>query len=345
MAGERSLTCHVECRVRTAEYISVSTFGSVSDVTTPLEAIIIMNQFLRIQPEVADALSNGAPVVALESTIISHGMPWPENVETARQVEQEVRAVGALPATIALLDGKIAIGLSDADLERLGNSADVTKVSRRDLARVLAAHAIGATTVAATMWCAHLAGIRVFATGGIGGVHRDVEVTLDVSADLEELARTPVAVVCAGAKSILDIARTLQYLETRGVPVYGYQCDEFPAFYTSRSGFNVDARYDTPAALAGALSTQWALGFESGAVIGNPVPESLSLPGDQIETAVTAALEACQDAGVSGPGITPFLLKHVAESTGGDSLACNIALIRNNAATAAELAVALSRNL
>ncbi len=302
-----------------------------------------MSQFLRTHPEVAAALASGAPVVALESTIISHGMPWPQNVETAHAVEQRVRDAGAVPATIALLDGEIAIGLDASQLERFGQSSTVDKVSRRDMARVLTAGQDGATTVASTMWCAHQAGIKVFATGGIGGVHRDVAISGDVSADLEELAQTPVAVVCAGVKSILDIGRTLQYLETRGVPVYGYRSDQFPAFYTTDSGFAVDARFDSPAELAAALSTQWALGFDSGAVVGNPIPADLAMPNDVITDAVESALSACAREGVSGPAVTPFLLKRVAESTGGDSLKSNIALIKHNAFVAGEIAVALVR--
>ncbi|MEM9602918.1 MAG: pseudouridine-5'-phosphate glycosidase [Pseudomonadota bacterium] len=301
-----------------------------------------MTQYLRIQPEVDEAIRHGQPVVALESTIISHGMPWPQNVDTARAVEQSVRDNGAVPATVALVDGAVAIGMSADQLERFGRADAVQKVSRRDIARVLASRRDGATTVAATMWCAHQAGIRVFATGGLGGVHRDVQDTGDISADLEELARTPVAVVCAGAKSILDIGRTLQYLETRGVPVYGFGCDDFPAFYTSRSGFAVDQRFDTVEDLAGVLAVQWSLGLDSGVVVGNPIPDALSLPEAVVETAVTAALAACSAAGVTGPAITPFLLKHVAESTGGDSLAANIALIKHNACAAAALAAALS---
>lgn len=301
-----------------------------------------MSQFLRIQPEVQSALADTRPVVALESTIISHGMPWPQNVETARAVEQAVRDAGAVPATIALIDGKVAIGLDSAQLERFGQSPDVIKVSRRDLPRVLQARADGATTVAATMWCAHQAGIRVFATGGIGGVHRGVSASWDISADLEELAQTPVAVVCAGAKSILDIGKTLQYLETRGVPVYGVRCDDFPAFYTSTSGYPVDARFDEPRELAAVLLMQWSLGFRSGALIGNPIPQALALPPDRVDAAVDAALTACDVAGVSGPAVTPFLLRHVADSTGGDSLASNIALINHNASVAAELAVSMA---
>ncbi|MEM6986592.1 MAG: pseudouridine-5'-phosphate glycosidase [Pseudomonadota bacterium] len=301
-----------------------------------------MNQHVRIQPEVADAVRAGGPVVALESTIISHGMPWPENLTTATAVEQAVRDEGAVPATIALVDGHIAVGLSPDELERFAQSDKVEKVSRRDVARVLVAGLDGATTVATTMWCAHLAGIRVFATGGLGGVHRDVAETGDISADLEELARTPVAVVCAGAKSILDIGRTLQYLETKGVPVYGYRCGEFPAFYSSRSGHRVDQRFDSAEALARALAVQWSLGLDSGVVIGNPIPKALSLPSETVELAVQAALTALREERVSGPEVTPFLLKHVAESTGGDSLASNIALIKHNAATAAQLAVALA---
>ena len=301
-----------------------------------------MSQFLRIQPEVQAALAEGHPVVALESTIISHGMPWPQNVETARAVEQTVRDAGAVPATVALIDGKITIGLDAPQLERFGQASDVIKVSRRDIARTLCARADGATTVAATMWCADQAGIRVFATGGIGGVHRGVATSWDISADLEELAQTPVAVVCAGAKSILDIGKTLQYLETRGVPVYGYRCDDFPAFYTSTSGFPVDARFDTANDLANVLTTQWLLGLGSGALIGNPIPQDLSLPQGRIGDAVAAALQACEAAGVTGPAVTPFLLKHVAETTGGDSLESNIALIKHNAQVAAELAVAMA---
>ncbi len=298
--------------------------------------------FLDIAPEVAGALARGQPVVALESTIVTHGMPHPESVETAQAVEAVVRGNGAVPATIAVLSGKIRIGLSRAEIERLGTQGDVLKLSRADLPHAVAAGLDGSTTVAATMICAHLAGIRVFATGGIGGVHRGVEATMDVSADLDELARTPVAVVCAGAKAILDLPRTLEVLETRGVPVIGYGSDAFPAFWSRDSGLPAPIRLDTPEAIARLIATKAALGLGGGVLIANPVPAEDEIPFEAMAGAIETALAAAAAAGVTGKAVTPYLLAQVAARTGGRSLATNIALIRNNAALAARLAVALA---
>lgn len=298
--------------------------------------------YLHLHPDVAKALAEGRPVVALESTIISHGMPWPDNAETARQLEQRVREHGATPATIALMGGRLCVGLDDRQLESLARAEGVVKASRRDVPRLLASGELGATTVAATMLVAALAGIRVFATGGIGGVHRDVQQSGDVSADLIELAQSPVAVVCAGVKSILDIPRTLQFLETYGVPVYGYGCDRFPAFYTPDSGEPVDRRFDQLQPLADALATQWALGYPGGAVVANPIDPAEAMPAELIDRAVEQALAEAERAGVAGKASTPFLLRRVAEITGGDSLRSNIALVLSNAALAAQLAVEMA---
>lgn len=305
-----------------------------------------MNAYLDLSPEVAEALSRGGPVVALESTIISHGMPYPRNVETALRVEGVVRETGAVPATIAVLGGRLKAGLSSAQIEALGRpAAGVVKASRRDLPRLVATGGDGATTVAATMILAAMAGIRVFATGGIGGVHRGAERSWDVSADLEELARTEVAVVCAGAKSILDLPKTLEYLETKGVPVIGYGTDEFPAFYTSRSGLFLVERADIPAHVAALLRAKWGLGLGGGVVIANPLPEELSMDSQAIGAAIEKALEAATVAGVKGKDVTPFLLAKIKELTSGESLEANIALVLRNAALAARIAIEYSRLL
>lgn len=302
---------------------------------------------LDIHPEVAAALAAGQPVVALESTIISHGMPWPRNAETALAVEAEVRAAGAVPATIAVIDGRLQAGLNTAQIEQLGRAGHaVTKASRRDLPLLLARGGSGATTVAATMIVAALAGIRVFATGGIGGVHRGAETSFDISADLQELARTPVAVVCAGIKSILDLGLTLEYLETHGVPVIGHGCDCLPAFFCRESDFGVDARLDTPQQIAAVMRARWSLGLpgrpEGGLVIANPVPVEHALPRGEIDDAIEAALAEAAARGIAGKGTTPFLLQRVNELTGGHSLDANIALIQANARLAAAIAVAYS---
>jgi pseudouridine-5'-phosphate glycosidase len=301
-----------------------------------------MNPFLKLAPEVAEALAQGQPVVALESTIIAHGMPHPQNVETARQVEALIRAEGAVPATIAVLGGRLHVGLADDELERLGSARDVAKVSRRDLPHVLATGATGATTVAGTMIAAHLAGLEVFVTGGIGGVHRGAETSLDVSADLTELARTPVAVVCAGAKSILDLGLTLEVLETHGVPVVGYGTDRFPAFFTRDSGFPVDFRLDGPEAVARLLVTQWSLGYPGGVVVANPVPEADAMDREEIDGIIDQALRDAAQQGVSGKRVTPFLLARIQQLTGGRSLATNIALVKHNAVVGAGIARALA---
>jgi pseudouridine-5'-phosphate glycosidase len=296
---------------------------------------------LDIHPEVAQALTEGRPVVALESTIISHGMPWPRNAETALAVERTVREAGAVPATIAVLDGRLKAGLTPGQIEQIGRpGAQVSKASRRDLPLLLARRGHGATTVAATMIVAALAGIRVFATGGIGGVHRGAETSFDISADLQELARTPVAVVCAGIKSILDLGLTLEYLETHGVPVIGHGTDCLPAFFCRESDFGVDARLDTPEDIAAVMHAQWALGYDGGLVIANPVPVEHAMPRGEIDDAIEAALAEAAARGISGKGTTPFLLQRVNELTGGHSLAANIALIQANARLAAQVAAA-----
>ena len=303
-----------------------------------------MNQYLDIKPEVAQALANGKPVVALESTIISHGMPWPQNAETAFAVEDMIRAHGAVPATIAIIGGRLKAGLEKDEIEYLAKKGQaVTKASRRDLPVLCARGLDGATTVAATMIVAHLAGIRVFATGGIGGVHRGAETTMDISADLEELGHTPVLVICAGAKSILDLGLTLEYLETKGVPVCGYQTDELPAFYTRTSGFGVDFRADTPAELAAAFAAQNALGYPGGMLCTNPIPEVYSMEPAVINAAIDQAIAESVAQGITGKQVTPFLLARVKDLTGGDSLASNIQLVLNNASLAADTAVDLCK--
>lgn len=299
-----------------------------------------MNEYLDLSSEVAEALGRGGSVVALESTIISHGMPYPRNVETALRVEAEVREAGAVPATVAVIGGRLKAGLEGAQIEALGRAGSaVAKASRRDLPRLVASGGDGATTVAATMIVAAMAGIRIFATGGIGGVHRGAERSWDVSADLEELARSEVAVVCAGAKSILDLPKTLEYLETKGVPVIGFGTDEFPAFYTSRSGLRLEERADSPGQVARLLKAKWGLGLGGGAVVANPVPAAYSMDEAVIGAAIEAALDAMNEAGVKGKEVTPFLLAKVKELTEGESLESNIALVLNNAALAARIAL------
>ena len=303
-----------------------------------------MQSFLLFSPEVAAARNAGLPVVALESTIISHGMPYPQNVQTAREVEQIIRDAGAVPATIAIIDGKICVGLNDAQLERLGTAQDAIKVSRRDLAYVLSQKLLGATTVAATMICAELAGIEVFVTGGIGGVHRGAETSFDISADLQELANTNVAVVCAGVKSILDIGLTLEYLETHGVPVVSVGQPGFPAFFTRESGFKADFQLDTPEAQASFIRTKWQLGLDGGVVVSNPVPAESAMPKEEIDRITEQALGEAAQQGVTGKLVTPFLLARIKELTEGRSLATNIALVKHNALVGARLAVALNGN-
>lgn len=300
-----------------------------------------MTSPLDIGIEVKEALAAGVPVVALESTIISHGMPWPRNVETALRVEETIRKGGAVPATIAIVAGRLVAGLDRAGIEHIGRpDASVEKASRRDLPRLVASGADGATTVAATMIVAAMAGIRVFATGGIGGVHRGVESSWDVSADLEELGRTPVCVVCAGAKAILDLPKTLEYLETKGVPVVGYRTDELPAFYSAHSGVPLVERADNPREIALRMRAALGLGFSSGMVVANPVPESMAMGRTEMERAIEAALSAAAAAGVKGRDVTPFLLAKMKELTSGESLESNIALVLNNASLAAAIAVA-----
>ena len=291
--------------------------------------------------EIAAALRDRRPIVALESTIVAHGMPWPANVETALAVEAGIRALGAVPATVAVVDGRPKAGLSADDIERIGRGgAAIAKLSRRDLPIAVARGDTGATTVAATMIIAALAGIHVFATGGIGGVHRGAESSFDISADLQELARTPVAVVCAGAKSILDLRLTLEYLETHGVPVIGYRCDEFPAFFTRKSGLPVDVRLDDAAAVARVMKGQWSLGLEGGLVVANPVPEPFALPHERAEQAIEQALREAAAQDIKGKALTPFLLDRVNALTDGDSLASNRELVLNNARLAAHVAIA-----
>lgn len=302
-----------------------------------------MNKYLDISPEVRKALDEGRPVVALESTIISHGMPYPRNVETALMVEQTIRDNGAVPATIAVIGGRLKAGLSPEEIEYLGKTGrGIAKASRRDLPALVARGADGATTVTTTMIIAHMAGISIFATGGIGGVHRGAETTMDISADLEELAQTPVMVVCAGAKSILDLGLTLEYLETKGVPVIGYGTDELPAFYTRKSGFGVDYRVDSPEQLAAMFRAQRELEFRGGMLVTNPIPEEYSMDKAVIDRAIEQALAECREQGVHGKETTPFLLARVVELTGGDSLESNINLILNNARIAALTACELA---
>ncbi len=300
-----------------------------------------LSPYLNFTPEVARALRSGAPIVALESTLITHGLPRPQNLELALQLEDEVRSQKALPATVGVLKGRIHIGLSRDDLEILASSPEARKISRRDFALALANQENGGTTVAGTLFAAHAAGIHVFATGGIGGVHRDAP--WDVSADLPELGRTPMIVVCAGAKAILDLPATLEYLETVGVPVIGYRTDEFPAFYTRSSGLPVTAQLDSPAEIVRMAEAQWQLGLQGAILIAQPLPTEDAIPGELAESAIRQALEDAHTQGISGARVTPFMLSRVSEITGGASLQANLTLLRNNARLAAQIAVELSR--
>ena len=301
-----------------------------------------MKNYLDLSPEVDAALKAGKPVVALESTIISHGMPYPQNVETALRVEQTIREGGATPATIAVIGGRLKAGLTPEEIEYLGKKGTaVTKASRRDLPVLVARGDDGATTVTTTMIIAALAGIKVFATGGIGGVHRGAETTMDISADLEELARTPVMVICAGAKSILDLGLTLEYLETKGVPVIGYGTEELPAFYTRKSGFKVDYRVDSPEELAAIFKAKQEMGLGGGMLVTNPTPEAYSMDPERINKAIDEAVAEAKTLGIHGKETTPFLLARIKDLTGGDSLDSNIQLVLNNARLAARVAKAL----
>lgn len=302
------------------------------------------NQFLSFSKEVTEAIKAGKPIVALESTIISHGMPYPQNVEMANNVEQIIREEGAVPATIAIMDGKIKIGLEPEDLELLAKTGqDVLKVSRRDLATCLSLKKIGATTVAATMICAEMAGIRFFVTGGIGGVHRGFEEDMDVSADLDEMAQTRVTVICAGAKSILDLPRTLEYLETKGVPVIGYQTDELPAFFTRTSGYKLEQRMDTPDEIAHFVYTKDLLNLKGGELITNPIPQAYELDRAYIDGIIAASVQEAKEKGISGKRATPFLLGNIVKRSVGKSLAANIQLVYNNARLGAQIAKAYNQ--
>ena len=302
-----------------------------------------MKDYLDVLPEIQEALDHNKPVVALESTILSHGMPYPENVDFAAEVEKVVRAEGAVPATTALINGRIKVGLSPAELQTMCKAENVGKVSRRDMATYLATKKNGATTVATTMICAAMAGVKVFATGGIGGVHRGGEVTMDVSADLQELKQTPVAVVCAGAKQILDIGRTLEYLETMGVPVLGNGTSDFPAFYCRKSGYGVDYAAKDEAEIASIIKIKWELNLEGGVLIGNPIPEQYALDFDEMEAVINKALAEADEKGVRGKEITPFLLAKIKEITKGVSFASNVQLAYNNARVAAKIAKELCK--
>ncbi|NLI22556.1 MAG: pseudouridine-5'-phosphate glycosidase [Clostridiales bacterium] len=301
-----------------------------------------MNPYLSVSDEVREAVAHSRPVVALESTIISHGMPYPQNVQTALSVEKTVRDAGAVPATIAILGGRLSVGISAEQIEFLGKKGlAVYKASRRDLPVLLSRGADGATTVATTMIAAQMAGVRVFATGGIGGVHRGAETTMDISADLEELAQTDVTVVCAGAKSILDLGLTLEYLETKGVPVIGYGTDELPAFYCRQSGFGVDYRMDTPAEIAAAMHAKAEAGLKGGMLVANPIPEAYAMPEDRMTDCINRAIAIANANGVRGKSITPFLLDQIKQLTDGKSLEANIQLVLSNARLGAEIARAL----
>jgi len=302
-----------------------------------------MKEYLQISSEVKKALEDGKPVVALESTIISHGMPYPQNVETALRVEEIIRGKGAVPATIGIINGKLIAGLTSEEIDYMGKTSGIAKVSRRDIPYIVSSGKDGATTVASTMIIAEMAGIKVFATGGIGGVHRGAETTMDISADLEELSQTDVAVVCAGAKSILDIGLTLEYLETKGVPVLGYNTDELPAFYTRKSGFPVDYNMDSPKGIADLLRVKWELELHGGVVVANPIPEEFSMDQSFITDIIEKAVVEAQEKGIKGKDTTPFLLAKIKEITGGDSLAANIELVYNNARLAAQIAVELAK--
>ncbi|MBO9129416.1 pseudouridine-5'-phosphate glycosidase [Bacillus sp. 165] len=298
-----------------------------------------MKNYLELSAEVQQAKKEGKAIVALESTIISHGMPYPQNVQTAREVEQIVRDNGAVPATIAIIGGKIKIGLTDEELEVFGKSSGVAKVSRRDLAQIIATKQLGATTVASTMICADLADIKIFVTGGIGGVHKGAETTMDISADLEELAQTDVAVICAGAKSILDLALTLEYLETKGVPVIGYKTEYLPAFYTRTSEHRLSFSTDSVDVIAEILKTKWELNLKGGAVIANPIPEEYAMDESYINKIIDHAIKEAEEKHIIGKENTPFLLKKIKELTGGKSLDANIALVKHNAKVGSQLSV------
>ncbi|PBB06199.1 pseudouridine-5'-phosphate glycosidase [Salimicrobium humidisoli] len=304
-----------------------------------------MEQYLEYSQEVRDAKINDKPIVALESTIISHGMPYPQNVKMAREVEQIVRDEGAVPATIAIMDGKIKIGLSDEELEKFGNSEGVAKVSRRDLPNVVAMKKLGATTVTTTMICAEMAEIEMFVTGGIGGVHRGAEKTMDISADLEELAKTNVAVVCAGAKSILDLGLTMEYLETKGVPVIGYQTEYLPAFYTRTSEFKLSFRAESEEEIAETLKAKWDLGLQGGAVIANPIPEEDAMDESYINGIISQAVKEAETDNISGKDSTPYLLGRIKELTNGKSLDANIALVKHNARVGSRIALSLEKKI
>ncbi|SHH32379.1 pseudouridine-5'-phosphate glycosidase [Tepidibacter thalassicus] len=303
----------------------------------------MLENYLEINPEVKKALEENVPVVALESTIISHGMPYPENIKMAKTVENIIRENGAIPATIAILNGKLKVGLNEDELEYLGKSDCILKTSRRDLPFIISKKLDGATTVASTMIIANLAGIKVFATGGIGGVHRGAQETFDISADLTELSKTNVAVVCAGAKSILDIGLTLEYLETHGVPVVGFKTEEFPAFYTRKSGFKVDYKVESAKELALAIKSKWDLNLNGGIVIGNPIPKEFEMDYNAINKAIEDALKEADEKGIKGKETTPFLLDKIKSITSGKSLKSNIQLVYNNAKVAADLSVELSK--
>ncbi|MDC1220568.1 pseudouridine-5'-phosphate glycosidase [Candidatus Thioglobus sp.] len=302
-----------------------------------------LNDYLDFHPDVENALKNNLPIVALESTIISHGMPYPKNVETALIVEETVRSNNAVPATIAIIKGRLKIGLTEKEIEFLATNDEIKKISRRDLAVAVSQQLSGSTTVASTMIIAKLANIAVFATGGIGGVHRGAETTLDISADLDELSRTNVCVVCAGVKSILDIGLTLEYLETKGVPVIGYKTSEMPAFYSTKSGFNVDYRIDAATDIAGILKTKWDLSIDGGVLVTNPIPIAFELESSVMNEAINLAIIEADNENITGKKITPYLLSKVNEITKGKSLDANIKLIKNNADLAAKIAVHFSK--
>lgn len=302
----------------------------------------MLEKYLNVHPEVKKALAEGLPVVALESTIISHGMPYPKNIEMAKTVSKIIRENGAIPATIAIIDGVLKVGLTTEEIEFLGTSKDIVKASRRDLPFIISKKLNGATTVATTMILANLAGVKVFATGGIGGVHRGAQETFDISADLQELANTNVAVICAGAKSILDIGLTLEYLETNGVPVIGFETEEFPAFYTRKSGFGVDYKVESSLEVASALKAKWDLNLKGGMVIGNPIPKEFEMDYDTINNAIESALKEAEEKNIAGKKVTPFLLDRVQTITDGKSLDANIELVYNNAKVAAQIAKDLS---
>jgi len=303
---------------------------------------VLVSEYLYINPEVSRALSEGKPVVALESTIISHGMPFPENLETTKELCDIIRNRGCVPAIVAVADGKLHVGIDDSLLHRLATEKDVLKVSRRDMPSALAAKSIGATTVSGTLIAAHLAGVKVFVTGGIGGVHRGAELSFDVSADLEELAVSDVVVVSAGIKSILDLPKTIEVLETKGVPVIGYGTDELPAFYTRTSGIKLVARADTPKEVARVMKAKWSLELKGSILVANPIPKEFEADSVMINEAINNAIVMAAAQGVEGKEITPFVLKHIANATSGKSLAANVALVKNNARLGAEIATAFS---